>query len=103
MKENSTKKQKKKETYKYKDFGKRMGDTMRMKGITNRMLGNYICLSESAVSGSRTGRRSPSVTALAKISDYLQVSADYLLGNTDDSSTSSPTPVTKTSSKQKKQ
>lgn len=103
MKANSTKNQTKKETYKYKDFGRRMGDTMRMKGITNRMLGNYICMSESAVSGYRTGRRSPSVTDLAKISDYLQVSADYLLGTTDDSSTVSPTHATKTSSKQKKQ
>ena len=69
-----------------------MGDTMRMKGITNRMLGNYICMSESAVSGYRTGRRSPSVTDLAKISDYLEVSADYLLGTTDDSSTAMPAP-----------
>lgn len=92
MKTKKAKNQKKKETYKYKEFGQRMGDTMRMKGITNRMLGNYICMSESAISGYRTGRRSPSVTDLAKISDYLEVSADYLLGTTDDASTAMPAP-----------
>lgn len=90
MKTKRAENQTKKETYKYKAFGQCMGDTMRKKGVTNRMLANYLCLSESAISGYRTGRRSPSVTDLAKIADYLGVSSDYLLGVTDNPSADSP-------------
>lgn len=103
MKTNDTKKQKEKEPYKYKEFGQRMGDTMRMKGITNRMLANYINLSVSAISGYRTGRRSPSVSELAAISDYLQVSVDYLLGKTNDPSEVLETPSSRKEQSKKRQ
>ena len=73
-----------KEEYNFKEFGNRLGKIMYLRDISNHTLARQLCLSVSTISGYRTGRRSPTVTDLARISRILNVSADYLVGLTDE-------------------
>lgn len=57
---------------------------MYIRDISNRALAQELSVSASTISGYRNGRRSPSVTDLAKISRFLNISADYLIGLTDE-------------------
>lgn len=66
------------------EFGKRLRNVMYIRDISNRVLAQELCVSASTISGYRNGRRSPSITDLVKISRFLNISADYLLGLTDD-------------------
>ncbi|MCI7323078.1 MAG: helix-turn-helix domain-containing protein [Lachnospiraceae bacterium] len=75
---------KQEETYNFKEFGDRLGKIMYLRDVSNHTLASQLCLSASTISGYRTGRRSPTVTDLAEISRFLNVSADYLVGLTDE-------------------
>jgi transcriptional regulator with XRE-family HTH domain len=68
---------------KYKIFGERLDTTMFRQDISNRELASRMFVSTSTISGYRTGRRSPKVDDLARLASLLNVSADYLIGRTD--------------------
>ncbi|MDD6444513.1 MAG: helix-turn-helix transcriptional regulator [Lachnospiraceae bacterium] len=71
------------EDKKYIIFGERLSQTMYKKNISNIQLAEMLYVSPSTVSGYRTGRRSPSVNELAEIGQILDVSVDFLIGNSD--------------------
>ena len=73
-----------KEVYNFKEFGNRLKQIMFLRNISNHTLAQQLCLSASTISGYRTGRRAPTITDLTKICRFLNVSADYLVGLTDD-------------------
>ncbi len=68
------------ESYKFKEFGKRLDEIMFCQDISNQELARKMYVSTSTISGYRTGRRSPNVTDLAALAGILGVSADYLIG-----------------------
>ena len=78
-----TEEKKRKEKYNFKTFGNRLRHIMMMRDITNQALAQKMFVSVSTISGYRTGRRSPTVEDLARLSRILDVSADYLIGLTD--------------------
>lgn len=68
----------------YQDFGERLDYVMTLRKITNNDLAEVLICTPSTVSGYRTGRRSPNVITQKEICRALNVSADYLLGLSDD-------------------
>lgn len=75
-----------KEGIKYHLFGLRLRRIMLMRDKTNYELANALYVTPSTISGYRNGRRSPDVEQLALLARELDVSADYLLGLSDDDS-----------------
>lgn len=67
----------------YPTFSERLDYVMQIRSFTNRKLGERLFITASAVSGYRTGKRAPNPEVLAKICRELSVSADYLLGLSD--------------------
>jgi len=51
--------------------------------LTAKKLGNIFKVSESTISLYESGKRTPNKDLLIKMSDYFNVSTDYLLGKTD--------------------
>lgn len=70
--------------YKYETFGERLDYIMSVRNISNQALARRLAVAVSTVSGYRTGRRSPNVDDLARIAHILNVSADYLIGLSDE-------------------
>lgn len=72
---------------------RRSGNIMKINGrirqlrkknnMTSKVFGNIFNISESSVSLYESGKRRPSIELLIKISNYFNVSTDYLLGITD--------------------
>lgn len=73
-------------------FGKRLRAMREEREITQEELGSKAQISAVMVSHFETGRRqSPSIENLIKLANAMEVSADYLLGRTDDKNpTASP-------------
>lgn len=67
----------------YPTFSERLNYAMQIRSFTNQKLGDCLFITASAVSGYRTGKRSPNPEVLARICRELSVSADYLLGLSD--------------------
>lgn len=67
--------------HKYQEFGNRLSLAMYKRNISNIQLASQMFVSPSTISGYRTGRRSPAVDDLAIMARLLDVSADYLIGN----------------------
>ena len=65
-------------------FALRFNDLLKKKKIDQKDFAENTKLSDSSVSSYRTGKSEPQITALKKIADELNVSADYLIGNIDD-------------------
>ncbi len=65
-------------------FAFRLKELRERKGITQAQLSDATKLTISAISKWERGRRSPSAYALFKLSRFFGVSADYLLGATDE-------------------
>lgn len=57
--------------------------TAKDKGISQKEIAAYLGLSPSVLSDWKIGRIKPSVEIIGKISDFLDVTADYLLCRTD--------------------
>lgn len=55
----------------------------KLKNITIKELANALNLAESTISLYENGKREPDFNTLSKISDYFNVSIDYLLGKED--------------------
>lgn len=61
----------------------RLDYLMRLHALTNKALAEILCCSESAISGYRTGRRTPDYLIICNLCTVLGVTPDYLLGFTD--------------------
>ncbi len=65
-------------------FGERVLALRRQNGLKQKELGEILGLSGKAISTIETGDRKTSIDKLAALAQYFHVSADYLLGITDD-------------------
>ena len=54
------------------------------KGISQKKLAEYLFVSQQTVAKWETDKATPTPETITKISETLNVSTDYLLGNTDD-------------------
>lgn len=68
---------------KYPLFCERLAYVMSIRCVTNEKLGELLFSAPSTISGYRTGKRTPSIYVLTQICRKLSVSADYLLGLSD--------------------
>lgn len=64
-------------------FGEKLKELRLEKGLSQRKLGEIIGVCNQTVSFWETGSREPDLDALIKISNYFEVSVDYLLGRED--------------------
>ena len=65
-------------------FGKRLADLRKRRNLTQTQLSERIGMSHSSVASWETGTREPAMAMIVKLAHYFNVSADYLLGTTDD-------------------
>lgn len=65
-------------------FTTRLKQSINERGLTQRMLATKIGTTEQSVSRWASGNRTPNVDALYKMCKALDVSADYLLGLSDE-------------------
>ena len=65
-------------------FGLRLKTLRLEKKLRQEELAEKIGVKKATISGYECGSKYPSVVTLNKMCDYLGVSADYLLGRTDD-------------------
>lgn len=63
-------------------FGLRLKELREERGISQRELAEIIGISKGAVYYYESDGRAPDIVTLEKISDYFDISADYLLGRT---------------------
>ena len=62
------------------EFGKRLRELRKEKGISQQKLALEILYSQSVVCDWENNKIEPTATAIMKVADYFDVSADYLLG-----------------------
>lgn len=65
-------------------FGERLKMLRTEKNIGQNLLAKELQLSNASVSYWETGKQEPSAQAIFKLAKYFNVSADYLLGLSDD-------------------
>ncbi|MCI7061412.1 MAG: helix-turn-helix domain-containing protein [Lachnospiraceae bacterium] len=65
-------------------FGERLRDLRHEKHMTQKQLADKLDLSKGTISAYEQGKKYPSIEVLIKLCNILQVSADYLLGLSDD-------------------
>ena len=61
----------------------RLRELRKRRGISQIKLAMDLCTTQNTISRYETGDREPGITDLIKISNYFNVSVDYLLGLTD--------------------
>jgi transcriptional regulator with XRE-family HTH domain len=61
-------------------FGKKLRELRKEKGISQKDLGEYLNVCNQAVSFWETGSREPDLDTLRDIAKYFDTSVDYLLG-----------------------
>ncbi len=62
------------------DFGTKLKNIRKTRGITQSDLANNIKVGQSTIANYENNTRFPGSVILKQISDYLEVSVDYLLG-----------------------
>lgn len=65
-------------------FGERLKKLRHSKGITQKELAKQLQIGRSSIAEYEAGKKTPTGPVVAKIAKYFSVSADYLLGLTDD-------------------
>lgn len=65
-------------------FAKRLRSLRKEKGMTQRQMGDLLDVTERNYQRMEYGKTNVTATTLLFLCDYFQVSADYLLGLTDD-------------------
>jgi len=65
------------------NFGQRLQKIRKSKGLNQTELSKKLKLPQSSISHFEGNRRSPCLSNLKKLADALHVSADYLIGRTD--------------------
>ena len=71
-------------TKEYPDFSDRLKIAMHLRNCTIKELSAISFLTKSAISGYRSGVRSPNVETLRIIAKNLEVSSDFLIGLKED-------------------
>ena len=66
------------------EFGKRLRDKRKEKGLSQTKLGHMVGLTKQSISYYELGAKIPKASNLKRLADSLDVSADYLLGEKDD-------------------
>ena len=64
-------------------FRERLKELRMERNITQQELGNIVNMSKMAISHWDKGHSEPSLSQLIILSDYFEVSVDYLIGKTD--------------------
>ncbi len=64
-------------------FSQRLEEIKSGSGLTNAKIGDICGVSEAAVRSWLSAAKTPSISVVEALSDYLQVSTDYLLGKSD--------------------
>ena len=62
------------------NFGNRLKELRLAKGISQRKLGEIFSVCNQTISFWETGSREPDLDTLKSISEFFEVSTDYLLG-----------------------
>jgi len=65
------------------NFGERLRQIRKEKGLTQAEVAKLLSIGESTVSFYESGKRQPDYETLIRLSETLHVSIDYLLGKTD--------------------
>ena len=65
-------------------LGERIAQCRRAKNVTQKELAAYLGLTERGVRRYEADEREPGIARLIELSDYFNVSVDYLVGRTDD-------------------
>lgn len=60
-----------------------MAELRREKRVTQKKLGEILCVSGNTVHAWEADKQEPSLGVLVQIADYFEVSLDYLLGRSD--------------------
>ena len=66
-----------------KAFGERLKELRQAKGLTQRQLADVLSVSGTPVHCWESDKQEPSMTTLVKLSEYFEVSLDYLFGKSD--------------------
>ena len=66
-----------------KAFGERLKELRQAKGLTQRQLADVLSVIGNAVHCWESDKQEPSMTTLVKLSEYFEVSLDYLFGKSD--------------------
>ncbi len=72
------------QTFKRQIFGERLKALRAEKNIGQNLLAKELEISNASVSYWETGKQEPTAEAIFKLAIYFNVSADYLLGITDE-------------------
>lgn len=62
------------------DFGLRIRELRKRKGLTQAQLGEMLGVTKDAISHYENNTQTPSLTKLTRLALYLNASVDYLLG-----------------------
>lgn len=65
------------------NFGKRLRQLRKEKGLTQAELAKLLSIGESTVSFYESGKRQPDYETLIRLAEVFNVSVDYLLGRTE--------------------
>lgn len=65
------------------DFGSRLKEIRKSKGITQKQLASAIGASERGIQNYELNERKPAYDVLLALADYFEVSLDYLVGRSD--------------------
>lgn len=69
------------DTLDFKAIGIKIKERRQALGITQEAIANYLDVNASHVSNIECGRANPSLTALIKISNFLECSVDYFISH----------------------
>lgn len=70
--------------YDQKKFGERLRQQREIRGIARQELADHLGVTRTQISDLENGKTGTNLVRLTSICEYYQVSADYLLGITDD-------------------
>lgn len=62
------------------EFPQRLRKLREQRGISRRVLADFCQVSKSAVARYERGEQEPTASAICRMADYFEVSADFLLG-----------------------
>lgn len=65
-------------------FGEKIKELRKAKGLTQKMLAEQIGQAQSTIFYWEQNKQEPTISSLKKLCDIFDVSADYLLGLTDE-------------------
>ena len=64
-------------------FPDRLKELRKVKGVTQKATAEFIGITEQHFQQYEYGKHKPNIETLTKLADYFEVSADYLLGRSD--------------------